>query len=109
MRASSLSSAWKLISRSTRSMAASAASIARPTTFSSAPRAAMCSSVPIAGRARRSSTQDDLVESEKAADAIGDMLTRQRCAADVGDIGVHFDRIRERLADELIAPLQVAN
>src|SRR3954463_7552614 len=109
IRVSSLSSAWKLIRRSTRSTAASAASIARATASCSGPLAVICSSVPIAGRARRSSAQDNLVEGKEPLDAIGDVVAGQCSAADVHDVGADLQRIGERLADELIAPLQLAD
>src|SRR3954469_7949072 len=95
--------------RSTRSTAASAASIARASAFSSGPLAVICSNVPMAGRARRSSAQDDLEEGEEPLDSIGDMMAGQRSAADVHDVGPDLERIGQRLSHELLPPLQLAD
>jgi hypothetical protein len=51
----------------------------------------------MAGRARRSSAQDDLMEGEETLDAIGDMLTGQRSLGDVHDVGADRERIGDGL------------
>ena len=54
------------------------------------------------------SAQDGLVEEKKSPDAIGQMASRNGRAADVGDIAVDLQRTLDRLADELVAPRQIA-
>src|SRR5690242_5723972 len=49
------------------------------------------------------------MECEQPLDAVGDMLTGQRAAADVHDVDADLERIGQRLADELVAPLELAD
>src|SRR6185295_19280368 len=104
----SLCGSWKLIRRSTRSTHANAAST-QCCTLASGPEAETCTSVPIAGRRRDDSTQDGLVEEKKPLDSIGQMAGRQGRAADVGNIAVDPQRTLDRLADELVPPIQIAH
>jgi len=58
---------------------------------------------------RDDSAQDGLVEEKKSLDTIGHMASRQGPAADVGYIDVDPQRTLDRLADELVAPIQIAH
>ena len=58
---------------------------------------------------REVSAQDGLVEKKQSLDSIGHMANRQGRAAYVADIGADLKRALDRLADELVAPLQLAH
>src|SRR5258708_3519967 len=58
---------------------------------------------------RADSAQNGLVEEEQSPDSIGQMANGEGGATDVTDIGADLKRAPDRLAGELVAPLQLAH
>src|SRR5260221_8123171 len=105
-RDSSLSGSWQLMSRSTFATAENAASIAMAA--SGAPPTRTETMVPTSGLAR-SMPQYNLVEHEQAAHAVGEVLARQGCAADVANVGAQAHRVGRGFPRELRAPSDLAH
>src|ERR1044071_3518742 len=71
--------------------------------------ARIVTSVPSNGRARTSSrvAEEDIVGSQQAFDAVGDVTARQRRTGNVLDVAIELQRVAVLLADELRAPPRV--
>src|SRR5579883_1253044 len=65
--------------------------------------------VPRIGLARRMLPEGDMVESQQALHAVGDVPARQRGAPDVLDVAIEAERRPVFLADELLAPVGIAD
>src|SRR2546427_5367573 len=109
-RLTSLSASWKLMQRWTRRTSSKAASTARCAAAALAGGAVISTKVPRSGRHRRTSAlEDERIEAQDSPDALRDVAAGERGAADVLDVGVELERRAVGLADELLAPLRVAN